>query len=170
MADIDFPLTFSVEFELVFTFHESLLQAHLNAAHPGAAIVKNLTPAHRIDLNQVSTHYLNTIGSYASWALTGSSTSRAAKRSIDGTIRTYGDEPLHVANGVLPGQLACVYQGADQARDFTLWELSHNPNLIGVDKQTLQRKLGDRIPDLTAANKCTLPSPFPRPLTSSPSS
>jgi len=170
MADIDLPLAFSIKIELVFAFHEALLQAHLNTSHPGVSIVKNLTPAQCIDLNQAPTRFLSTNKSYASWALTGSSSSRVAKSSTDGTISTYGDEPLHVANGVLPGRLAYVYQGPDQTRDFTPWHLFNNSSLTGVDKETLRRKLGDRIPDLKVANNCKSPSPFPRPLTSSPRS
>jgi len=167
MANTALPLTFGVELELVFAFHESLLQTHLDAGHPGAPIIKNLTPAQRIYLNQAPTEYLNAIRSYASWALTGSSSSPAAKSSADGTVRTYGDEPLHLANGVLPAQLAYVHRVPDKARDFARWHLTNDSSLIGVDKQTLRRKLGDRIPGVDAASNCMwAPSPyFPRCLT-----
>lgn len=156
MINDTLPITFGVELEMVFAFHESLLQAYLSKTNSDAAIVKDIIPSERTYLNQRPLVYKMTRPQYVSWGLTGTARSPHSKQSSDGKFRAYEDEPLHVANKLLPSQVAYVHYGQKKATRFDQWHLTNDASLTGADKQTLLRKLKDRIPNLDAANDCKL--------------
>ncbi|KAI9876784.1 MAG: hypothetical protein M1830_005710 [Pleopsidium flavum] len=152
MINDTLPLSFGVELEMVFTFHETLLQAYLNKNNNGVTIVKDINASERRHLNRPPTQYLLTRPEYLSWGLTGTAEHPGAIQSRNGQFRTYGDEPLHVAHQLLPGKTAYVHDDRKKAIRFVEWHLTNDRSLTGVDKDTLIQKLRDRIADIKAAN------------------
>jgi len=156
MINDTLPITFGVELEMVFAFYETLLQAYLDMDNSGATIVKDIIPSERRHLSRPPTQYALTRPEYISWGLTGIAKHPVSIQSRNGNFRTYGDEPLHVAHQLLPAKTAYVHDDRKKATRFTQWHLTNDLSLTGVDKDTLIQKLGDRIPDINAAQNCKL--------------
>ncbi|MCJ1264982.1 hypothetical protein MMC22_004857 [Lobaria immixta] len=62
------------------------------------------------------------------------------------SFRPYWDEIVHVVQALLPGPLEVQSLRKQGKRmDFTKWHLSEDASLLGVDKATMQAKLGRRV-------------------------
>lgn len=156
VAAADIKLTFGVELECVFGFHESLLVEHLKTLNVAAsAIVKDLTDDMRLDFRRCRMDYMVTRRQYLSWALTspvpllpsGEQTPTGLRLEKFG-CRPYADEILHVALPLLPAGTdfqSLVYQGKRDA--FSQWHVCEDTSIMGADKKTLVASLGDRIVD-----------------------
>lgn len=158
-AAADIKLTFGVELECVFGFHESLLIEHLKTLGVDpSAIVKNLTDDMKLDFRRCRMDYMLTRRQYMSWALTspvpllpsGEQTPTGLRLENFG-CRPYADEILHVALPLLPAGTefqSLVYQGKRDT--FSQWHVCEDTSIMGADKQTLVASLGDRIVDASA--------------------
>ncbi|RDI89588.1 hypothetical protein Vi05172_g714 [Venturia inaequalis] len=107
-------LTFGVELEGIFAFHQSKLQAHLHSALPQAHLVKDLTNDQRKSLRQA--RYSKQV--YQSWALANAGENvMTAEHSVEhqsgARIRAYKDEPLHIVKEIL--------QTTEQGKQILLW-------------------------------------------------
>ncbi|TLD25985.1 putative amidoligase enzyme [Venturia nashicola] len=106
-------LTFGIELEGIFAFHQDRLQAHLTSKLPHANIVKDLNDDQRTSLRQAK--YPRQV--YQSWALANAGkNSMTAETSVEhdeGRIRAYKDEPLHVAKELL--------KTMEQGKGIFLW-------------------------------------------------
>lgn len=156
-AVADLKLTFGVELECVFGFHESLLIEHLKTVNGAATdIVKDLTDDMRLDFRRCRTDYLVTRRQYMGWALTSPvPLLPSGKRTPTGNrlekygCRPYADEILHVALPLLPAGTdfqSLVYQGKRDT--FSQWHVCEDTSIMGADKQTLLAELQDRIDDV----------------------
>jgi hypothetical protein len=146
-------LTFGVEFECVFAFHESLLTDHLKSIDAGTVIVKDLTDEMRRDFRRCHTDYLFSRPMYMGWALTSDVPTLASgemtptgNRLQKYGCRPYADEILHVALPLLPPNTdfqSLVYDG--KRTTFSQWHVCEDTSIMGVDQKTLLAELGDRI-------------------------
>lgn len=149
-------LTFGVELECVFAFHESLLTEHLKATNVSTDIVKDLTDDMRRDFRRCRTDYLVSRRQYMGWALTSpvpllasGETTPTANRLEKYGCRPYADEILHLALPLLPSDTdyqSLVYQGKRDT--FSQWHICEDTSIMGADKRTLVAALGDRIDDV----------------------
>lgn len=112
-------LTFGVELEGIFAFHQSKIQAHLKPTLPHARLVKDLTTDQRRGLRQAK--YPRQV--YQSWALANAGDNpMTAEHSVEhesGRIRAYQDEPLSIAKSLL--------EMTEQGKRIWLW----NPEDLG---------------------------------------
>ena len=156
MSSAGLKFTFGVELECVFAFHESLLTDHLKATNSTAVIVKDLTDDMRRDFRRCRVDYLVTRRQYMGWALTspvpllpsGEKTPTGDRLDKFG-CRPYADEILHIALPLLPPNTdfqSLVYQGKRDT--FSQWHVCEDTSIMGVDKETLVARLGDRIDDV----------------------
>lgn len=156
MSVAGLELTFGVELECVFAFHETLLTDHLKSIDASTDIVKDLTEEMRRDFRRCSTDHLVTRRQYMGWALT-SPVPRLASGQMTPTgnrlekygCRPYADEILHVALPLLPPNTdfqSIVYQGKRDT--FSQWHVCEDTSIMGVDKKTLVAELGDRIDEI----------------------
>lgn len=155
-AAANLKLSFGVELECVFGFHESLLIEHLKTLNVAAsAIVKDLTDDMRRDFRRCRMDYMVTRRQYLGWALTspvpllssGEQTPTGMRLDKYG-CRPYADEILQVALPLLPAGTdfqSLVYQGKRDT--FSQWHVCEDTSIMGADKQTLVASLGDRIDD-----------------------
>lgn len=147
MINEDFQITFGVELELVFTFHEDLLRAYLNSIHDNSHIVKDFSEEDRATMaKQLDVGWYDR-PRYMGWGLTGQIQHPLVGWNSSRLLRTYGDEPMQIAREVLRKKLYDVGVHFDQAKqkDFSRWHLTYDSSLVGVDKATLQAQLGARI-------------------------
>lgn len=159
MINEEMELTFGVEFECVLAFHESLLQEHLKNSGDSSAIIKDITKDQRIELKTGGLEYMKTHPMYMGWALTSEIpyVSNQAPPKYDTYVdchrkfgfRPYLDEIVHVAQALLPGP-PDVQSLRNQGKrgEFSKWYLTEDASLLGVDKETLRAKLGERITDV----------------------
>ncbi|KAJ9669276.1 hypothetical protein H2201_000628 [Coniosporium apollinis] len=151
------PLTFGIELEAIFAFHESRLQNHLDKHHPDTKIVKD-------------THCNTEPGSteqsdgYTSWSLQEADKNPTTQGPIDehcgevSRLRQYHEEPLELARNVICQatgnegmRVHCTADYTKQA-DYSAWSISNDSSLNGLTKQALMEAFNDRIPTLEAAN------------------
>ena len=142
MAATPLQLTFGVEFECVFAFHEPLLQQHLDKVHDSSKIIKTISEAARVKLNRAPQRHLTTRRTYNSWGLTsptqypygdeelGFQDSAEEHRQEYG-YRGYGNEVLYIAHSILPSGVAVHDSFARKREDFSTWHLANDTTLVG---------------------------------------
>lgn len=156
MASAGLKLSFGVEFECVFTFHESLLTDHLKSTNTSTEIVKDLTDEMRRDFRRCVIDYLPTRPQYMGWALTspvplllsGEKTPTGERLDKFG-CRPYVDEILHVALPLLPPNTdfhSLLYSGKRDT--FSRWHVCEDTSIMGVSQKTLLANFGDRIDEI----------------------
>ncbi|KAI9784197.1 MAG: hypothetical protein M1835_003649 [Candelina submexicana] len=163
MINDDLPLTFGVELELVFIFHEDRLKKILSQkpSTASATIVKQLSNEDRDTLGEGRNYlaYNDMLPRhYNSWGLANAGTHPYAKTTEDGSIRRYGIEPLEIVREVLLPVRPNVRIHEERAKPddhsiFNDWHITNDYSLIGVDKSQMIKELPQRIPDSTAAEK-----------------
>lgn len=114
-------LTFGVELEGIFAFHQEKLTAHLrHSKFSHASIVKDLGDEQRKGLHQAK--YRNQV--YRSWALANAGenfmTAEASVEHEEGLVRAYKDEPLYIAQELLSmteqGREVLLFNPEDHAK------------------------------------------------------
>jgi len=157
MLNEEYQVTFGVELECIFGFHESLLQQHLDRTDEDSRIIKDIPEDVRQEFRQGPECYRQTRPSYIGWALTGPTAFPSARDDHQGLgfyesarqelgYRPYGDEILQLAQGVL-GPNVDVHNAREKRQDFNRWHLTVDTSLVGATKEELQSNLGDRIAD-----------------------
>lgn len=149
-------ITFGVEFECVFAFHESLLLKYLSSVSDSSTIVKDIPEETRKEFRRCANEYLLSRPMYMGWGLTGavplptsgqrSEAGFVEERRAEVGYRPYVDEILHVAKELLPegtDTQSLIYQGKRQ--NFAQWHISEDTSIMGVSKADLLAQLGDRI-------------------------
>ena len=149
-------VTFGVEFECVFAFHESLLRHHLSSAGDNSTIIKEIPDDTRRDFRRCANDYLLSRPMYMGWGLTSavpllasgerSGADLIEERRAKFGYRPYADEILHVAKPIFPqgtDTQSLIYQG--KRSDFTQWHISEDTSIMGASKADLLARLGDRI-------------------------
>lgn len=153
-------ITFGIEFECVFAFHESLLLKYLSSVGDTSTIIKDIPEETRKEFRRCANEYLLSRPMYMGWGLTSAvPLQKSGQRSEAGFVeerrakfgyRPYLDEILHVAKELLPEETdtqSLVYQGKRQ--DFAQWHISEDTSIMGVSKADLLAQLGDRITNPT---------------------
>ena len=169
MINATFRVTFGIEVECILAFHETLLHKHLATTNTKIEIVKDIPDDIRRELNQVSQHYLDedarrhdeTRRNYMGWGLTTPTTYPPERDNIrfqehsdkhlkQYDYRGYGGEILHIAQTILPEEVALhdSFNSEDKHSDFSHWHLTHERGLVGVDKEELAQQM-----DLVAKTK-----------------
>lgn len=146
------PLTFGIELEAIFAFHERRLQNHLERHHPDTNIVKDISAQFwRSD-------------KYTSWTLQDADKNPTTQGPIDehcderSRLRDYHDEPLQLARDVIcqatGSQNTRVHYDANYTKqtDYSAWSISNDSSLNGLTKLAMIEAFNDRIPTLDAAN------------------
>lgn len=157
MLNEEYQVTFGVELECVFGFHESLLQQHIDRTDSDSRIIKDIPEDVRQEFRQGPEMYRQTRPCYIGWALTGPTAFPSARDDPQGLgwferarqefgYRPYGDEILQLAQGIL-GPTVDVHRGRRKRQDFNRWHLTVDTSLVGATKEELQSNLGDRIAD-----------------------
>ena len=147
MIDENIPITFGVELELVFAFHEDLLRAYLNSINDNSLVVKDFSEEDRVAMRkQLNVGYTDR-QRYMGWGLTGQTQHPLVGWNSRHLLRTYGDGPMQIAREILPSMLYNIDVHFDQAKqtNFSRWHLTYDSSVLGVDKATLLAKLGARI-------------------------
>ncbi|KAF2099366.1 hypothetical protein NA57DRAFT_74867 [Rhizodiscina lignyota] len=150
-------LTFGVELEFVFLFHEDLLLGYLREHFKTSAIVKDVSWEEELMLRQK----LHRSIPYNSWALTDAGdnpttvkpsfcsstekqlTSISGKRTtVPASIRAYHTEPLHILHGLLSSALQQrfdVFHSDDWSKKdrYEAWTITDDISLSGTDKRTM---------------------------------
>jgi hypothetical protein len=134
------PLTFGVELEGIFAFHQDKLEEHLKTELPGAAIVKSLTPEQQKGFSQ----RLYSKQPYQSWALANAGendmTVEASVSHETGPIRAYRDEPLHIFKSLLStteqGKHVHLHNPSDHAKpeEYKSWILTSDHSLSALQE------------------------------------
>lgn len=156
MASEGLRLTFGVELECVFAFHQDLLTDHLKKISASTIIIKELTDEMRRDFRRCQNDYLVTRPQYMGWALTspvpllpsGEKTPTGHRLDKFG-CRPYADEILHVALPLLPPSTdfqSLVYSGKRET--FSQWHVCEDTSIMGASQKVLLAELGDRIDDI----------------------
>ena len=155
------PLTFGVEIEHVFAFHQSILQAHLNDTKDTSSIVKDIGEETRQGLRLVPHRYLTTRKLYNGWGLTGPTSYPSGEAEAgyqekfeqqlrDYGCRGYGNEPLYVAQKVLSENIASKGSALEvhvhdsfkrKPTDFGKWQLLNDVSLLGLPRNELASRL-----------------------------
>ena len=164
MSSESSPLTFGVEIEHVFAFHQSLLQAHLNDTKDTSSIVKEIDEETRRELRLVPQRYLATRKLYNGWGLTGP-TSYPSGEAESGYqekfeeqlrqygCRGYGNEPLYVAQKALSEKTIFTESALGvhvhdsfkrKPTDFGKWQLVNDVSLLGLPRDDLAAALEDK--------------------------
>ena len=146
-------ITFGVEFECVFAFHQSLLENHLRSAGDDSRIIKELSADARIAFRRCAPHYFSSRRRYEGWALTGKlpDPSGDFANPVEHRLQTYGyrpyvDEISHVARSILPQPTAVhsiTYYGDRES--FSEWHVCDDMTVMGATDAVLQANLRDRI-------------------------
>ncbi|KAK0510992.1 hypothetical protein JMJ35_006544 [Cladonia borealis] len=148
MRNEGFQVTFGVEVEAILAFHESALQAHLNATGTACTIVKDLPEDSRRDLCIAQPEYLLSRPKYMGWGLTAptnyttSHSEHKFQRHFDDNIhkhgcRGYGGEILQLAHKILPQGVHIHDSFTEKFNNFNSWHITHERSLVGVNKSTL---------------------------------
>ena len=148
MKNGGFEVTFGVEVEAILAFHESILQAHLNATDTTCTIVKDLPQDSRRDLCIAQPEYLLSRPKYMGWGLTTptnyttSHSEHKFQQHFDDNIhkhgcRGYAGEILHLANKILPQGVKIHDSFTEKFDNFNSWHVTHERSLVGVNKSTL---------------------------------
>jgi len=152
MINDGIEVSFGVEFEHVFAFHQCLLQRHLDNIGDEPRIAKNLSDRARRELNHTTSSYLLTRRQYMGWALTGRKNyelgegERCIQEKMEENVKKFGCRPyaaeiLHVAQPVLPSGVQIHDSYGKKCKDFSTWHLTNDYSLLGVDKATLSAHL-----------------------------
>lgn len=167
MSSESSSLTFGVEIEFVFAFHQSLLQAHLENVKDASGIEKDvekdISQETRVNLRLVPQRYQTTRQQYNGWGLklpTSYSPGEAeywyqerfAEQLREHGYRGYGNEPLYVAQNAmsskstLTGSIPEVYvhDSFRKAKDFEKWQLVNDISLLGLPRPDLVAALGNQ--------------------------
>ncbi|MDI1491253.1 MAG: hypothetical protein OHK93_002461 [Ramalina farinacea] len=164
MSSESSPLTFGVEIEHVFAFHQSLLQAHLDDTKDTSSIVKEIDEETRRGMRLVPLRYLATRKLYNGWGLTGPTSypSGEAESSYQEKFeeqlqnygyRGYGNEPLHVAQKALSEKTIFTESALGvhvhdsfkrKPTDFGKWQLVNDVSLLGLPRDDLAAALEDK--------------------------
>ena len=163
MSSESSALTFGVEIEHVFAFHQSLLQAHLNDTKDTSSIVREIDEETRRELRLVPLRYLKTRKLYNGWGLTGP-TSYPSGEAESGYqekfeeqlgkygCRGYGNEPLYIAQKVLSEKVTSNRSALEvhvhdsfkrKPTDFGKWQLLNDVSLLGLPRNELAANLRD---------------------------
>ena len=164
MSSESSPLTFGVEIEHIFAFHQSLLQEHLDDAKDASKIEKEIDEETRRELRLVPQRYLATRKLYNGWGLTGP-TSYPSGEAESGyqekfeeqlrryDCRGYGNEPLYLARKALTESSTSTGSALEvhvhdsfkrKATDFAKWQLVNDVSLLGLPHEELVAALGDK--------------------------
>lgn len=155
MINSTFEVTFGVEFEAIFAFHESLLQYHLDTTTTTTTtdddqpkIVKDITEDTRRAMRQTQYDYSVTRPSYMGWGLTTPPTYEPGtemqeilySQFKDFGYRGYGGEPLHIAKTILPDEVAIHDSFETKFTDFSKRHITQDRTLVGVSKADLAKQ------------------------------
>ena len=152
MAIPPLQITFGVEFEAVFAFHETLLQQHLNRIGDASQIIKSIPEGARIKLNRAPQRHLKTHHTYNSWALTGPTyypygdeellfQDTADEHRREFGYRGYGNEVLYIAKSILGEGVAIHDSYRHKRSDFSTWHLVNDTTLLGLERRVLKSAL-----------------------------
>jgi hypothetical protein len=135
------PLTFGIEIEGIFAFHQSRLEKHLSSTIPTSTIIKTLNPAQEQGLRQV--HYPQ--HPYNSWAISNAGendmTIKASVEHGAGSIRAYKDEPLHLVKEVLLSTSCAedvmIHNPVDHSKpeEYTRWMVTSDHSLTSFTRE-----------------------------------
>jgi len=149
------PLTFGIELEGIFVFHQDKLEEHLKAVFPNATIIKRLNPEQRKSLRQKAYHDQL----YQSWALANAGentmTAEASLPQEAGQIRAYRDEPLHIVRDLLStteqGKQILLHNPANHAKpeEYKSWILTSDHSLSGLQGNEKVLAYPDKITCMT---------------------
>ncbi|TKA53133.1 hypothetical protein B0A49_11664 [Cryomyces minteri] len=132
------PLTFGIELEAIFCFHEDRLSSLLTERSSAAIIVKNVAIS---DKNLEKCTYA------------GARSVVDKFRGIE--YRPYIDEPLQLVRHLVskvPGRRGIhVHAENEKQTSYQTWSISVDGTLNGLTKADLVAAFPDRIPDLAAA-------------------
>ncbi|KAL2037146.1 hypothetical protein N7G274_010142 [Stereocaulon virgatum] len=155
MINSTFKVTFGVEFEAIFAFHESLLQRRLETTTITATanddipkIIKDIPDATRRAMRQTQYDYSMTRPSYMGWGLTTPSTYEPGtdmqeilySQFKEFGYRGYGGEPLYIAKTILPDGVAIHDSFETKFTDFEKWHITQDRTLVGVSKADLAKQ------------------------------
>jgi hypothetical protein len=140
-------LSFGIEIEAIFAFHQSKLNEHLSIHFPGATIIKRVCAQQEKGLRQrcYSNHQ------YHGWALANAGQNNmtitpTVKHGI-GALRAYKDEPLHIVKDVL-STTECAKninlhnpEDLSKPTDYSRWTLTSDHSLTGLE--TWEQKMAE---------------------------
>jgi hypothetical protein len=134
-------LTFGIEIEAIFAFHESRMEDHLSISVPGAKIIKTIDSIQERGLRQ--THYKNK--TYNSWALSDAGENdMTVERTVEhesGLIRAYKDEPLHLVKELLLSKDCTrdikIHNPVDHSKpsEYNSWILTSDHSLTSLSNE-----------------------------------
>ena len=155
MAYTKLPLTFGIEIETIFLFHEDRLQQVLDTYSPPAEIVRQHSEAHLTGLRHKA--YINF--PYNSWGIRASDghedTVKPTVSDNVGEYRAYKDEPLRVVQNLvaaIPGrENVSVHYRYEKQDKYDDWSINSDGTLYGLTKEEMVKTFSDRVPSLQIA-------------------
>jgi hypothetical protein len=152
------PLTFGIEIEGIFAFHQEKLVEHIQTHLPSASIIKPLNPDQRKSFRQKA--YPDQL--YQSWALANadesSMTAEASLSHQAGRLRAYQDEPLHIAKVLLSstecGKRMLLHNPANHSKpdEYKSWILTSDHSLVGLANHEKTPAFPRKIPSSEVDN------------------
>jgi Putative amidoligase enzyme len=134
-------LSFGIELEMLFAFHEDRLRRHLSTHLPGASIIKSPT---REEAHSCSAAQYHGTVSYKSWCLVNAGehdmTLKPSFPTPKGPARAYRDEPLLMMKEVLLENLPVALHnpaGHEKPTEFPSWIVTSDASLIALEPTAL---------------------------------